>query len=455
MAQGIRGVIGTGLAAALAALPAAAQSVALPASDPVGIARSGVQAAYGYSLEAASLNPALLASLREDRAAYVSGGMEFQSSQVSLESNGLTWYSTDRNRAIGGLGAVFRMNPRLTLGLKVDSPFERHGSFAADAPNRFLGDRLDLAGRRIEAQAAWALAPGISLGVGLGAARLTFDSGTVLRAGVPLDPTQPASATNPVSGLAETAVLQSGAKTLPSYSLGFRWAVNPRWTFGLVHQSGYRADLALNSRIRSGLLAVYANDGLSPALLGTSDRAATLVGLSSAVPGTGRLELPSQTTFGVRNRVHPLITWEADLRWTAAGLQVPTLPGLATPSGVVTSPGAGERGRGHLGLGLSAEVDLGKLWTLRAGLFLDQNTTDASRVEPLLGGMQQAAFSAGAGYRIWGGELSFGYQFRQARDQDVTTLDGVWSATGFRATGTRVRVEGMGHLFAIGYRRSF
>jgi hypothetical protein len=51
--------------------------------------------------------------------------------------------------------------------------------------------------------------------------------------------------------------------------------------------------------------------------------------------------------------------------------------------------------------------------------------------------------------------VSFGYQYRQSKDQDVATLDGVWSATGFRSTGSRTRVEGMGHLFAIGYKRSF
>ena len=108
-----------------------------------------------------------------------------------------------------------------------------------------------------------------------------------------------------------------------------------------------------------------------------------------------------------------------------------------------------------MGEGLSVEVALGKLWTLRAGTFLDQNAIDNTQIEPLLGGARQAVFSVGAGYRLWGGEVSFGYQYRQSKDQDVTTLDGVWSATGFRSTGSRTRVEGMGHLFAIGFKRSF
>lgn len=455
MRQGIRGAMRAGLAMGLAALPVAAQGVALPASDPVGIARGGVQVAYGYSLEAASLNPALLASLKETRSAYVAAGMELQASQVSLESNQRTWYSSGRNRSLAGFGAAFRVKPGLTLGLKLDTPFQRHGQFAADAPNRFMGDAIDFSGRRLEAQAAWAITPGLSFGVGLGATRLSYESGSTLRLGVPLDPTQPASTTNPVSGIVEQRAGESGSKTLPSYSLGFRWALSPRWTLGLVHQSGYQTDLALSSGLRGGMVGVYANDGLSPALLGTSSRATTLLGLATAGVGSGRLELPSMTTFGVRQRVNSMITWEGDLRWTAAGLQMPGFAQIETPSGTTAAPATFARGKGHLGGGLSAEVELGKSWTLRAGAFLDQAAVDEAKVEPLLGGTRQATFSAGAGYRVWGGELSIGYQYRQSKDQDVTTLDGVWSAAGFRATGSRTRVEGMGHLFAIGFKRSF
>ena len=455
MAQGIRGVIGAGLALGLTALPAAAQSVALSASDPVGIARSGVQVAYGYSLEAASLNPALLASLKDPHSAYLAAGMELQSAQVSLEANQQTWYTSDRNRALGAFGAAFRVAPAFTLGLKLDTPFERHGQFASDAPNRFMGDSLDLSGRRLEAQAAWAITPGLSMGVGLGAVRLSYDSSNVLRAGLPLDPTQPVSTSNPYGGIAEQRIGQSGSKTLPSYSLGFRWALSPWWTLGLVHQSGYRTDLALSAGYRGAMLGTWANDGVSPALLGTSARAATLLGLAVPAAGTGRLELPSQTTFGVRNRFNSWFTWEGDLRWTSAGLQMPGFAQLVTPSGTLSSPTGLARGKGHLGEGLSVEMALGKLWTLRAGAFLDQNAIDNTQVEPLLGGARQAVFSVGAGYRLWGGEVSFGYQYRQSKDQDVTTLDGVWSATGFRSTGSRTRVEGMGHLFAIGFKRSF
>ena len=462
MAQGMQGVTGAkrlwSLAAlpwGLAALPMLAQGVSLPATDPVGIARSGVQVAYGYSLEAASLNPALLASLRESKGFFLSAGLEMQSSQVSLESNQRTWYSTDRNRSLAAFGAAYRRSPALTLGLKFDTPFQRHGQFALDAANRFLGDGIDLSARRLEAQAAWSLSPAFSLGLGLGVARLSYGSGTVLRAGIPLDPSQPASATNPMDGLLEQGVSQTGAKTVPSYSLGARWAVNPRWTLGFAYQSGYKADLALSAGFQGGLLGVYNNAGQPLANLGTTARAATLAGLMTPVAGGGRLELPARTSLGVRHRLNSLITWEADLRWTAAGLTVPDFAQLQTPSGPVAGPAALPRELGHLGMGLSAEVALGKRWTLRAGAFFDRNSVEEAQAEPLLGGARQATFSAGAGCRIWGGEVNLGYQYRQSKDQDVRNLDGTWSVGGFQATGTRTRVEGMGHLFAIGYKRTF
>lgn len=456
MAQAVRGVIGAGLMLGVAALPAAAQSLALPAADPVGIARSGAQVAYGYSLEAASTNPALLASLKEKVGFYVAGGMELASSQESLESNQRTWYTSDRNRAIGAFGLSMRMSPGFTLGLKLDDPFLRHGTFGDDAPSRFLGDGIDLSARRLEGQAAWALSPSMSIGVGLGVARLGYESTNVMRFGVPLDPSSPISDTNTVEGVVEQRVGQSGNKVVPSYSLGFRWAINPRWTLGATHQSGLKGDLRMSAGFRDASLGIYANDGFNLPPLGTELRVPGLLAASTPVtPGSGTLELPSQTTLGVRHRPHPMVTWEADLRWTSAGLRVPDFAQVSTPSGLVSAPAELPRGKGHLGLSASVEVELGKFWTLRSGFALDQRSVEESMIEPLLGGGRTAAFSVGAGYKTWGGELSIGYQFRQSEDVSTRRLDGAWSSSGFRSTGTLERVEGMGHLLAIGYRKTF
>ncbi len=457
MAQVVREVIGMGLILGVGALPVAAQSMALPAADPVGIARSGAQVAYGYSLEAAATNPALLASLREKGGVYLSAGVEMSSTQQTMESTQQTLFSFDRNRTIGAFGMATHLTSSLTLGLKLDEPYLRHGSLLDNAPSRYLGDGIDLSAQRMEAQAAWALNPNMSVGIGIGVARLSYASTSVMRFNVPNDPTLSASAANPVNGVVEQRVGQQSAdKVVPSYSLGFRWAFNPRWTMGFAYQSGLKADLDMKAGFRDANLGIYANDGLSTPFVGTAARAATLLGSSQPVAtGSSTLELPSQTTIGVRHRNLPFMTWEADLRWTSASLSVPSFAAVQTPSGMVSAPWELPHGKSHLGLDASSELELGKFWTLRAGLSLDQRSIDASVTEPLLDGGPTAAFSIGAGYKIWGGELNVGYQYRQSQDQDTTRLSGAWSSTGYRSVGTRIRMEGMGHLLALGYKMTF
>ena len=459
MVQAVRGMVGMGWMLGLVALPVAAQSLALPAADPVGIARGGAQVAYGYSLEAAATNPALLASLREKGGFYLSTGLEMSSTQQSLESEqGATrtsYFSFDRNRPLGAFGLAMRLSPTLTLGLKLDEPYLRHGRLLDTAPSRYFGDGLDLSARRLEGQAAWSLNPNMSVGLGLGLARLSYDSSSVMRLGVPNDPTLPASGTNAVNGLVEQRVGQSGNKLVPSYSLGFRWAISPRWTFAFAHQSGLKGDLDMKAEFRDAAMGLYANDGLSVAPVGVGARATTLLAGSRPAAGSATLELPSQTTVGMRHRITPMMTWEADLRWTSAGLRVPNFATVETPSGTVTAPGELPRGKSYLGLRLSAEVELGKFWTLRSGLALDQRSVDENVTEPMLGGSRTAGFSVGAGYKVWGGELSLGYQYRQSEDQDTRQLNGVWSSTGFRGAGTRLRLEGMGHLMAFGFKKTF
>jgi long-subunit fatty acid transport protein len=430
--------------------------MALSAADPVGIARSGAQVAYGYSLEAAATNPALLASLKEKGGVYLSGGMEVASTQQTLESTQHTYFSSDRNRSIPAFGLAFRLTPGLTVGLKSDEPFLRHGRLLDDAPSRYLGDGIDLSARRMEAQAAWALNPNVSLGLGIGVARLSYASTSVMRLNVPNDPSQPVSSGNPTNGLVEQRVGQSADKTVPSYSLGARWAIDTRWTLGFAHQSGLKGDLGMKAGYRGANLGVFANDGLSTAPLGADVRAASLLGLSQpTAAGASTLELPSQTSIGVRHRNMPFMTWEADLRWTSAALSVPSFATIQTPSGTVGAPSELPHGRSHLGLDASTELEIGKSLTLRAGLSLDQRSVDASLAEPLLGGAPSAAFSIGAGYKLWGGQWNIGYQYRQSQDQDVTRLNGVWSSAGYRSVGTRARMEGVGHLVAFGYKTTF
>ena len=63
--------------------------------------------------------------------------------------------------------------------------------------------------------------------------------------------------------------------------------------------------------------------------------------------------------------------------------------------------------------------------------------------------------STGFGYKIAGGELSFGYQFRKSQTTQTTNLDTVWTAHGLTNLGDRTQVEGMGHLWSIGFKRAF
>ena len=77
-------------------------------------------------------------------------------------------------------------------------------------------------------------------------------------------------------------------------------------------------------------------------------------------------------------------------------------------------------------------------------------------VEPLIGGAKSAGFSGGFGYRMLGGELDFGYQYRQAQDVDTRHLNGSWTNVGYAPVPlSTTRVEGMGHLWSVGFKRMF
>ncbi|HOD34160.1 MAG TPA: outer membrane protein transport protein, partial [Holophaga sp.] len=207
-----RGWMGLAALAVMAGVPLRAQSPWLPASDPVGIARSGAGVAYGRSLEAAALNPALLVTLPGKGGAYLAGGMASASGQSTLQSNSRTLYTDDRNRAVAALGAFWSLGESFALGLKLDTPFLRQGELPREGGLRFSGSALDLSAHRLEAQFAWAIRPDFSVGPGVGFARLSLDERVALRAVVPVDPALPVSATNTALGLVETELLQEGRK---------------------------------------------------------------------------------------------------------------------------------------------------------------------------------------------------------------------------------------------------
>lgn len=449
--------LGTGLAGLVAGLsaPLAAQSLWLPASDPVGIARSGTGVAFGQSLEASALNPALLVTLRDARSAYLGLGMDMASAQSTLQATQRSLFTSERNRFLPSLGAAWKAGDRLSFGLKLDEPFLRHAEIPTESTIRFLGRSIDLKAQRLEFQAAWAFRPDFSVGAGVGFARLSLDSSINLRTAVLQDPSQQPGAANPAIALAEVEVQQKGSATVPSFSLGFRWAINPRWTLAGAHQGALRGNLSLSASPGDDQPVFVNKNGNGLPVDGIERKELDTLALIQYLPGSRRIVLPGRTSIGLRHRTSQFFTWEVDVQHVEGGsLELPSSPTLLAPAGVSgTQMPTGYRS----GFGVSAmgEATLGRDWTVRGGVSLDPALQEDSRINPILSGARSAAFSVGAGYRIWGGEVSAGYQFRQNKDLDSAMLEGAWDSAGYRTAGTKTRVEGMGHLWSIGFKRSF
>lgn len=445
---------GVGLVLMGSLLPLSAQTVFLPASDPVGIGRSGTGVAFGRSIEAASLNPALLATLTDRKSGYLAMGMDLASSQVTLSSNQRNLFSEDRNRALGAFGVAARIGDRWGVGLKMDSPFLRHAKLNPESAYRFKGSALDLDVKRLEAQVAYAITPAISVGATAGIARISYESAVSLRLPVP----QALTPGSPALALMEVGAQQEGRANAFSWSLGWRWALNTRWTLAGVYQRSMKADLGLSADRGESPVRYYATNGYASAPLGSHLVGGAILAQAQYLPGSRTIVLPSRASMGVRHRMNQLFTWEVDLFRVASSMILPTQASIRTPYGSAVAAPMGQfrDGKtGHFGFRAMSEFSLFKNWTFRAGASLDPGLQDDSQVDPLLMAGRSAAFSAGASYALWGGELSAGYQFRQARDVDSQVVDGAWSLGGYRPTGSPVRVESMGHLWSIGFRRSF
>jgi hypothetical protein len=155
--------------------------------------------------------------------------------------------------------------------------------------------------------------------------------------------------------------------------------------------------------------------------------------------------------------VNTVFTWELDARYVlGAQTELPGQPS-ATPAGTgpVSGPSLGGGYRNGLGVNLMGELNLTKRWTLRLGASMDPALRSDNDVEPLTGGAKSAGFSGGIGYKAFGGELNVGYQFRQTQDIVSPNLQGSWTSSGYQPVPGNTRVEGMGHLWAAGYKRTF
>jgi long-subunit fatty acid transport protein len=450
----------------LASIVSYAQTIWLPGSDSVNIARSGVGVAFGRSLEACSLNPALLVTLQSPRSAFLAAGMEMQSTQLTLPSNERVLFSSDRNRLISAFGAGWRVNPKWVLGLKVDTPFLRHLELPKESSSRFFGQAIDLKSLRTEIQAAYAVNEAFSLGLSVGTTKLDYASKLSLRALIPNDVSFPASDENPVEALLETSVRQAGSVFALSYGVGFRYAASSRWTLGVSYQSeikgrpNFEAHLLTRDVDSSDIYNTRGFDSPKPPN-GIEERAQKLLDLENdyaitAHPGDGDIVLPYKIQVGVRHRFNQLMTWEADLRYMgASAMKMPVQPGIKTPSGYVSTQESRYNFKNSLAVSAMMEINLNKTWIARCGFSLDSELCENDGVDAMIGGAKSAGFSIGFGHMIFGGELSVGYQYGQAIDRETNGLEGIWSVSGLKSTGTLTRIESMGHIWSVGFKRSF
>jgi long-subunit fatty acid transport protein len=450
--------------ACLCAAPVAirAQATWLPGSDPANIARSGAGVAFGRSLEACSLNPALLVTVQGSNSAYLSTGLELQSTQLTMPSNERQLFSTDRNRFMPALGGHWQYTKRLAFGFKLDTPYMRHLELPLESESRFFGRAFDLKSVRSEMQVAYAITDAVSVGLSVGATRLDYASAVSLRAPVPVEISRPGGADNSVEALLEITARQEGGVTVPTFAVGFRYAITSRWTFGGSFTSGAKGTPSLAASMSPEVI-LYNTKGLlnDPyPLLGAKENAELLMESHlSAQPGAGDISMPYKIQAGLRHRLNQATTWELDLRYIgASSARVPAQAELTTPtaiSGRVATLDRDYKFRDSLALSAMIEITLNRDWTARAGLSYDPEAREEQEIEAMLGGAKSAGFSLGLARRFFGGELSAGYQYRQAQDVIANSICGNWSASGLRYSGTPAKVEGMGHLLSIGFKKSF
>jgi long-subunit fatty acid transport protein len=348
----------------------------------------------------------------------------------------------------------------LALALKLDSPFLRHAELPKESSSRFFGQAIDLKTQRAELQIAGAVTEAFSVGASIGVTTLDYASAVSLRALVPNVVGTLVDEENPAEALVEATVRQEGSASAVSFGAGFRYAINSRWTLGGSFRSGVKGRPDLVAFIPQQDLGIYNTRGFDapPPPIGIEEQARAVIDGSKVLPGSGELALPYRVQIGARHRFNQLMTWEVDLHYIgSSAILLPSQPELDTRSASAPVATLAREYEYVDGFGISGmmEVSLGRDWVVRCGFALDPGLRGGGEVDMALGGAKSAGFSAGCGFRVMGGEVCAGHQFRQAMDTEAKGMEGVWSASGLRSTGTLTRVEGMGHLWSIGFRKNF
>ena len=389
-----------GLLAGLGAPRLAAQSWALPASDPVGIARSGAGVAYGADLEATALNPALLATLRDRGGLYLAAGEEMQSSEATLQSNTQTLYSTDRNRFLPSLGFAWRLSPSLVMGMKLDQPFLRHAQMPLDYAGRFQGQALDLTTRRVEVQLGWAASPNWAFGASLGGTRIRYSWDNMVRT-VILQPGTPAT---PL-GLMETDLHQGGTRTVPflfpGRPVGGQFPLDLRRNLRGRPRGHHAPERLLRLRPHQLLLA-HRDPAASRRPVPPGPRRPVR---QPAPARRRRHHPPGQGRAGRAPAGEPGVHRELDVRYVfGSSTQLPGYPSSTAPGGSPVS-GSGESTsfRSGWGMSLMGELNVAKAWVVRIGASLDPALRDYTAVDPLVGGAKTSACPPASATSAWAG----------------------------------------------------
>jgi long-subunit fatty acid transport protein len=353
-------------------------------------------------------------------------------------------------------GAGWHFSPKLAFGFKLDTPYMRHLELPLESSSRFFGKAFDLKSMRGEIQAAYAITEAFSLGLSLGATRIDYASALSLR--LPIYPSYSVDDDNPAAeALVETTVRQDGSVTAPTFAVGVRYAITSRWTFGGSFTSGAKGRPSLAASMAPEMdLYNTRGDSYPPPPLGSVDKVLELAPYMQPQPGVGDISMPYKIQAGVRHRLNQTTTWEFDVRYIgASAASLPTQPELYTPNGTAATLARDYVFRNGLAFSAMIEITVNKDWMARAGVSYDPDARDKTDIEPMLGGSRSAGFSLGFVRKALGGELSAGHQYRQTQDVIANNIAGSWSASGLRYTGTPTKVEGMGHLLSVGFKKSF
>jgi long-chain fatty acid transport protein len=319
---------------------------------------------------------------------------------------------------VPNLGAAWRLNDQLVLGLALNAPFNFTTRYDLDSFTRYQALKSRLFNIDIQPTLAWRPVAGLTLGVGVDA---SYADATLSSALPNLSP-----------------LLPDGGSSLTGNGWNWGWVAGlqaqptPRLTIGATYRAGIKHKL-------DGRVTVTGLAG--PAAAANLD-----------VPGVARFETPAIMTLGARWRATDRLTLNAQVQhfdWSAFDAIRVSFAGQtqSTPQDYVDTT--------SVAVGL--DYALTPQWTLRAGVQNDPTPTpDVGRTARVPDG-DRWLFGLGASYAP-SERLAFdvGAAYIAFRDSAIDSRADAFAGTPL-ATPVAMRgtVEGRGLLLSGGLRLSF